>query len=261
MNLSLVARVLWAADFFLHAALLFVLLDRRRYRVVPWFTAWIASGMAFTVTLFLSYRFSSHHVYGIIYWTADFFDLLLQVAVVLEIARNVLRRSGRWVEGARVRLAMMGATAPVVALVMAWAMKPAAATKLDGWEARTSLFTTILICLLFTAVMAASQQLGLGWRSHVMREGYGLTVWALVAFVTDTLHAYWRTAGHFAALEHVRMAFYLGSLVYWAVAFWIPEREPAPAGTDTNKSLEALGRRLDYEMSRSASSTDGAPPR
>ena len=225
---------------------------------MPWFTAWIASEMVFSVASFLSYRFSSHHVYGIIYWTADFLDLLLQVAVVLEIARIVLRRTGRWVEGARLRLVMMGAIAPLVALAMAWAMKPAAATRLDAWEARTSLFTTILICLLFTAVMAASQQLGLGWRSHVMREGYGLTVWVLVAFLTDTLHAYWRTAEHFTALENIRIAVFQGSLVYWAVAFWIPERAPVALTGAEKKDLEALGSRLEYGVSRSASSTDGS---
>ncbi len=258
MNFSLVAKVLWTADFTLHAVLLFVLLYRRRYRSVPWFTAWIASEMMFSVASFLSYRFGSHHTYAKVYWSADFLDLLLQVAVVLEIARTVLRRSGRWVEGARVRLVLMGATAPVVALAMAWAMKPAAATRLDSWEARTSLFTTILICLLFTAVMAASQQLGLGWRSHVMREGYGLTVWVLVAFLTDTLHAYWRTAEHFTALEHIRIAVFQASLIYWAVAFWIPERQPMALTVAENKNLEGLKARLEYGVSRSASSTDGS---
>ena len=155
------------------------------------------------------------------------------------------------------RLVFMGAIAPLVALGMAWAMKPAAATMLDAWEARTSLFTTILICLLFTGIMMASQQLGLGWRSHVMREGYGLMVWVLVAFLTDTLHAYWRTAEHFTALENIRIAVFQGSLVYWAVAFWISERQPAALTAAENKDLEVLRRRLEYGVSRSASSTDG----
>ena len=258
MNLSFIAKALWAAGFVLNAALLFVLVYRCRYRNVPWFTGWTSSQLLFTVILYLGYRFSTHHVYAILYWSADFIDTLLQIAVVLEIARIVLRRSGRWVEGARVRLVAMGAVAPLVALAMAWSMRPAAATRLDALDARASLFTTILICLLFTGVMAASQQLGLGWRSHVMREGYGLTVWALVAFVTDTLHAYWRTVEHFTALEHVRMVFYLGSLVYWAVAFWIPERAPAAFPTAANKDMEGLRARLEYGVSRSVSPTDGS---
>ncbi len=263
MNLSLMAIVLWAAGFVLNAALLSVLLYRRRYKTVPWFTLWIASGCVYTIALFLGYRFSSHHVYAIIYWSSDFVDLLLQVAVVSEIARIVLRRSGRWVEGARARIAVVGAVAPLAAFGIAVAMKPAAETALDAWEARASIFSTILICLLFTGVMAASQQLGLGWRSHIMREGYGLTVWALVAFATDTLHAYWRTMGHFTALEHIRMVAYLGSLVYWAVVFWLPEKEPtgAPITGDEIKRLKALASRLEYPQSRGASSTNGVLPK
>ncbi len=258
MNFSLVAKVLWAAGFFLNTALLFVLISRRRSRAVPWFTSWIGFQVLYSVALFLAYRFSTHKMYAILYWSGAFIDLSLQIALVLEIAYSVLRRSGRWIEGARIRLILMGAIAPVIALAMAWSMRPAAATRLDAWDARASLFTTILICLLFTGVMAASQQLGLGWRSHVMREGYGLMIWVLVSFVTDTLHAYWRTAEHFSELEQVRIIFYLGSLVYWAVAFWVPERQPVALTGTENKDLEALRRRLEYGVSRSASSTDGS---
>ncbi len=257
MKVSFVAALLWAVSFVLNAALLFVLLYRKRYRVVPWFTAWIAFESVYTIACFIAFRFGSKALYKEVYWSCAFIELLLEIAVVLEIAATVLRRSGRWIEGARVRLLVAGAVAPAVAFLMAWFMTPAAETKLDAWDARASLFTTLLICLLFTSIMAASQQLGLAWRSHVMREGYGMTVWVLAAFVTDTLHAYWRTAGSFSALEHVRMVFYLGSLVYWTVAFWIPEKAPTVLSSDMLERMKALGLPLEYDVSRNASRTDG----
>lgn len=244
MNLSLIATALWAAGFVLNAALVFVLLYKRRYRTVPWFTAWIGMGCVYTIALFLGYRFSSKHIYAVIYWSSDFFDLLLQVAVVLEIAAIVLRRSGSWVEGARVRLGLMGASAPLVAFAMAWLMKPAAETRLDAWAARASLFTTILIFLLFIAVVMASHQLGLGWRSYAMRESYGLVVWVVVAFLTDTLHAYWRTLGHFTSLENVRIAVFQLVSIYWVIAFWFPEPALAPITSENITQLEALQRQL-----------------
>lgn len=257
MKFSLLATIIWAAGFVLNAALFFVLLYKRRYRTVPWFAGWIGFGCLYTITLFIAYRIGSRHLYSVLYWSGAFVDLLFQIAVVLEIARSVLQRSGRWVEGARVRLTLMGAIAPAVGLVMAWFMTPAAETKLDAFEARGSLFTTILICLLLSSIIAASQQLGLGWKSHVMRESYGLIVWTLVAFITDTLHAYWRTMGHFTALEHVRMAFYQASLIYWTVAFWLPERDMVSLSTETIKRLNQLKVRLEYGQSGRASSTDG----
>lgn len=246
VNLTTMATVLWAAGFVLNAALLVVLLYKRRYRVVPWFTVFIAAGCAYTIALFLGFRFSSKHVYAVIYWSCDFIDLLLQVAVVLEIARIVLQRSGRWVEGARLRLTIMGASAPVIAGVMALLMKPAAETRLDGLYARGSLFATMLVFLLFVSVVAASFQLGLGWQNFAMRVSYGLVIWVSVGFMTDTLHSYWRTLGHFSLLENVHIVVFQIVTIFWVVAFWVPERVLAPATASEILSLEAVRRRLEY---------------
>lgn len=259
MNFSLTAMTLWAAGVFLNAALLFVLLCKRRYRIVPWFTAWMGTELAYNLALFLGYRYGSKHLYALIYWSSDFIDVTLQIAVVVEIARSVFRRSGRWVEGAKGQLVGMSLIAPVVAFVMAWFMTPAAETRLDAIEARASLFTTILICLLFTAVILASQQLGVAWRSHVMRESYGFVFWTLVAFVTDTLHAYWRTLGHFTLLENVRIACFQISLIYWSIVFWRPEPERPVMPQSVKNDLENLASRIEYAQSRRDSSTGATP--
>jgi hypothetical protein len=244
VNLSLTAKILWAAGFLLNAALLFVLLKRRRFRTVPWFTGWIGFHVLFTVIMFTTYRFGSKHVYAVLYWSEVFLDLLLQIAVVLEIAGAAMRRKGRWVEGARVELTVMGGIAPVVALLMAWLMTPAAETRLDMWVARGSLFTTVLVVLLFSAVVIASQRLGLGWRNHIMRESYGFILWTVVAFATDALHAYWRTLGHFTALEDIRIAVFQAASVYWMIAFWLPENAPAAMDFGASGRLNDLATRL-----------------
>ncbi len=240
------ATFLWAAGFVLNAALLSVLLYKRRYRVLPWFTLFIAGGCAYTIALFLGFRFGSKHLYAIIYWACDFIDLLLQVAVVLEIAKIVLQRSGRWVEGARLRLTIMGASAPVIAGVMALLMKPAAETRLDEIYARGSLFATMLVFLLFVAVVTASFQLGLGWRNFAMRVSYGLVVWVCVGFLTDTLHSYWRTLGHFSLLENVHIVVFQIVTIFWGIALWSPEMVITPANDGEKTSLETLRRRLEY---------------
>ena len=245
MNLSLQAVLLWAAGFICNAALLFVLFYKERVRTVPWFTAWISFGILYTVALFFAFRLGSKHLYAVIYWSGAFLDLLLQLSVVLEIATCVFQRGGRWVEGARRRLGAVGLMGLVAAGVMAWQMTPAATSQLDASDSRASLFTTVVLCILFAAVLVVSQQVGVGWRTQVLREGYGLIAWALVAFVTDTLHAYWRTVEHFTELEHVRMVAYLGSLMYWMVVFWLPERVLLSPDGSVNKRLEALRRELE----------------
>lgn len=242
----MMATVLWAAGFVLNAALVFVLFYKRRYRVLPWFTTFITAGCVYTVALFLGYRYGSKQVYAGIYWTCDFMDLGLQVAVVLEIARTILQRSGKWVEGAKLRLAFMGVSAPLIAGAMALLMKPFAETPMDGIYARASLFATILVFALFIAVVMAAQQLGTGWRSFAMRVSYGLVTWVSVGFLTDTLHAYWRTLGRFSVLENAHMiAFQLVSIL-WCIVFWRPERVMAPIGEEEKNRLESLRRRLEY---------------
>ncbi len=247
MKLSLTATVLWAAGFVWNAALVFVLLYKRRYETVPLFTAWIVSFCGYTIVLFFAYRFGSKHVYAGLYWSTSFLDIVLQTAVVLEIAAIVLRRSGQWVEGARTRLVVMGTTGFVLAMLMTWLMKPAADTRLDAWAARGSLFTTVLVFLLFVGVVMASHQLGLGWRTYAMRESYGLVVWVTVGFTTDGLHAYWRTLGHFALLANVQIAVFQMASIYWIIAFWLPEQVLAPMSRENIKRLEALQRRLEYK--------------
>ncbi len=245
LNLSLLDALLWAAGFICNAALLSVLIYKRRYGTIPWFTAWISFGIVYTITLFVAFRVGTKHVYAVLYWSGAFLDLLLQLAVVFEIATYVFRRGQCWVEGAKGRFAIMGVSAPLLAGLLAWQMTPAATSALDSWESRDSLFTTVVICILFSAVMVVSQQVGVSWRDLVLREGYGVIGMAVVAFVTDTLHAYWRTIEHFSQLENVRMVAYLGTLVYWMVIFWLPERGMTSVDASINKRLEALRRELE----------------
>lgn len=247
MNLTLLDTLLWAAGFIFNAALLFILIVKRRFRTVPWFTAWMGFELCFTITLFVTLRVGSKHTYTVLYWSGAFVDLLLQLAVVLEIAGIVFRRDGRWVSGAGVRVAIMGLLAPVIAGLMAWQMTPAAASPLDAWDSRASLFTTVVICILFVTVLLVSQQVGAGWRSLALREGYGFIALVIVAFITDTLHAYWRTVEHFTELEHVRMVAYLATVGYWMVVFWLPERIVSEADANAKKRLAALRRELELQ--------------
>jgi hypothetical protein len=250
VHLSTLDLLLWAAGFLLDVALVFVLFGRGRARAVPWFTGWIVFGCLYTVTLFLIYRLGSKHLYFVVYWAGAFIDLLFQVATVLEVARQVFLRRGQWVEGARGRFLTLAATAPAVGIALAVMMTPAAETKLDQWDARASLFTTALICILVSAVMTVSRQLGLGWRSRVLRESYGLVLWSLVSFVTDSLHSYWRTLGHFGALEDVRIAVFQAVTVYWAIIFWLPEKESGRMPESVALDVQRLRSTLDYQQQR-----------
>lgn len=237
MKLSLLEIALWAAGSFLNAALIFVLLYKRRWQVVPWFTAWMCYELAYAAACFIEFRLGSKEAYRIVYWGGALGDFLLQIAVVVEIAKCVLQRGGRWVEGARSEVLPFVLAGPVLAAVLTGLMSPATITALDAIAARANLFSTVLICCLFVAVVRASQRLGLDWRSHVARESVGLTLWTVASFLTDTLHAYWRTLEHFGDLESFRIAAFQTALLFWCVAFWLPEPKAKPLPEALKKQL------------------------
>ncbi len=244
MSFSLTAMVLWAACFLGNAALFVVLFIRGRFRTVPWFTAWVGFNLIYTLVLFAAYRLGSKQAYTLLYWGGAFLDLALQVSIVLEIARYVFRRGKTWVGGAKNLLLWSGFASGVAGVAMGLWMTPLASSRLDAWESRVDLGATVLICLLFTAVLVFSERFGVSWRSVVLREGYGVAGWSICSFVTDTLHAYWRTAEHFTFLEQLRVVFYLVALFYWMVIFWLPEPVTAVPDAETKKSIESFRRGL-----------------
>lgn len=249
-QLTWTAIVLWAAGLVMNAALLFVLLWKRRYRAVPAFTIWIGWAVLTTVSLYLGHRHGQRSVYAELYWTAAFVDLLMQLAVVAELAVLVFRKEGRWVPASRARLLAGSLCATLFAAVLAFSVTPAASSAKDALYSRASLFETVLFTGIFMAVLGASQQLRVGWGDIVVREGAGFLLLNVVAFVTDTLHVYWRTAEHFGDLEHLRMVVYLATLAYWIGAFWLSGNAPLVADEKTKKQLSEYRDRLESSRIR-----------
>ena len=245
VSFSLTAMILWAASFLGNLALFAVLFIRGRARMVPWFATWVGFNLLYTLALFGAYRLGTKQTYVLLYWGGAFLDLALQVGMVLEIARYVFRRGESWVGGAKNLLLRSGIISVLAGALMGVWMTPLSTSRLDAWESRVDLGATVLISMLFTAVMVFSERLGVSWRSVILREGYGVAAWSVCSFVTDTLHAYWRTAEHFSILEQLRIVFYLGALGYWIVIFWLPEPATLVPDAGTEKSIESFRRQLE----------------
>ena len=251
MPLTLIDKLVWAASSLLNLTLLLVLILRRRVRSVPWFTALIAFGSLRTLVLLLTlWQFGFHHAYFLVYWCAAGLDLLLQMGVVLEVAKTVFRRSSGWVPGARRRFLLYSAFAPVTALLLALLMRPAAENALDAWDARANVFMTVWICVECRALMTVSKQFGLGWKARVTRFTWGLVVWSVASFLTDTLHSYWRTIDQFGKIENTIAFIYQLVIVYWMWVFWQPEPERVTIPEKAKADLNQLTERLLYRESK-----------
>src|ERR1700758_5159433 len=134
MNLSTLDNALWAAGFAANVALALVLVWKKRWREFPVFTTWMSFDVLLTIALFGIYRIGSSTLYAEVYWLSAIGDFLLQIGVVLEMARIVLRPTGTWLRDARIRFVVFGSLGALVAAAVALLIHPAAPTSLDGWE-------------------------------------------------------------------------------------------------------------------------------
>jgi hypothetical protein len=252
MNLTSVDNFLWAAGFIGHAALLLVLLLRHRWRKFPIFTCFNAYHALMTIALFLVFRHGSRHSYAVTYWVAGGGDILFQLGLIFEIARVVLRPTGTWVRDARFSFIVAGAIGAAIALGLCVTVKPLGPSVLGIWEVRANLFTALLDCELFLAMLYASNRLGLEWRNHVMGLAQGLTAWAFGAVASDLAHIILGWSREFLIFDHLLSFLYVAVLLYWIFTFWRPEPERAPLSSDMKDYLVALHRRVEYDLEKVA---------
>lgn len=243
MKLSALDYGLWAASFLSFAALFLILIIRRRWRKFPVFTLLVGFEVAMDGAIYLIFH-RSPVWYARIYWSYALVDEALQLGIVWETARIVMRPTGTWVRDAKRQFLLWGAAGVVIAAALPWLVKPPASNPLEILEVRAGLFTSFVICELYYVLIRTSKSLGLGWRNHVMALGNGWTIWAVTAILVDGLHSYFGAERYFRDLEHLRMFAMQAVLVYWMVQFWMEEPVRRPISPELQAYILDLHRRV-----------------
>lgn len=250
MHFSLLANIYWAAGFGLTLVLIFVLLWRGRWRTFPIFTVWLAFLAIEMGLLFFIYLHGSRNMYAIFWVAGSWIDFALQLGVVFEVARIVLRPTGTWIRDARSQFISAGLAAAGVSALLAWWVSPPAWSHRYAWQIRSDLFTSLVICELFVVMSLTANRLGLGWRSHVMAVGQGLTAWSAVMVIRVTLESYLGTRHFYTQLEQVRQVAYPLAALWMAIQLWRQEPERQPISADLQEYILALHRRVEYDLRR-----------
>jgi len=240
----------WAACFLSTVAVFVVMVARGRRREFPVLTLWFAFLAGRTILLFLLYRAHWKQAYSRVYLTGLWLDFFLQLGVAVEIARILLRPTGTWVQDARARFTIAGVAGAVVAGLLAWWVSPPESTVTRVWMDRGNLFTSLVICELFVVMSLTANRLGLGWRSHVIAVGQGLTAWTSIMVVTTALQSLLGKQHFYADLNYVRDFAYFGATIWIALQLWIAEPERQPISADLQEYILALHRRVEYDLRR-----------
>jgi len=248
MNLSALDWVLIAATSLGNTALFAVLLIRRRWKDFPIFTAYMGFETVLNIVQYALFQNGLGIWLTRVYWASVLIEFVLQLAIIFEIARIVLRPTGTWVRDAKEQFILWGVAGILFAAALPWLITPPATSLLGRLMVRGFLFTSLVICELIAVVTRTSKSLGLGWRNHVMALGNGWTAWAVVAILVDGLHSYFGAHRYFGELDYARMFVYLAVLGYWTVQFWLEEPARKPISPQLQAYILALHERIKNDL-------------
>jgi len=188
--------------------------------------------------------------YSRIYYSNELLDFALRLGVIWEVARIVMRPTGSWVRDAKKQFILGGAAGILLAAALSWMLSPPASTLLDSLEARSNLFTDLVVCELFVVMLLTAKRLGLGFRNHVFSLVVGWSGWVMVAMAVDLLQGYYGTRYNFDALDNVRKFAYLAALIYWIVQFWLEEPARQEISPELRDYILALHNQVKNDLDR-----------
>jgi hypothetical protein len=227
---SVLDYALWAATILANVALLAVLLVRRRCREFPVFTVFIAFQVVVSVALYIVLRYGHPHWYSRCYWTSIYLEFLLELAVVWEVVRIVMRPTGTWAGGAK-RMFLLGSAIGVIfAAGLAWLLSPRALSFFDRLNVQIGFFATLVLCELFIVMILTSRWHGYGFRNHVFALLTGWTGLVVVAMIVDLFEGYSSNTAYFGVADKVRIAASLLATAFMGFQFWReePKRRDIP---------------------------------
>lgn len=223
MHLTGLDFAFWVSAFFGHLALFCILVYRRRLRRYPFFSLFISSNVARTAILYRVYQSGTADAYYLWYWSMAILDTALQFGVLYEVASTVFRPAGPWARDVRRGWLWLMGGALLIASLLTWLAAPVASSWQQVFVVKGSFFSAVLMSELFVGMVTLSLTAGLPWKTHVARIAQGLGTYSLLDILIETGHTLFGKgyASHSdAMLSHLRMAVYLGCLVYWIATLW-----------------------------------------
>lgn len=252
MPLSGLDRLLWAAGLLGHVVLLAVLFSRKRAARFPAFTALIGCNVVRTLLLFEFFRrYGTGDRYLVAYLVTETVDVLLQLAVVYEVASHVFRPLGRWAPDTRRNLPALIWGSLAVALLLTWMTAPTGFRWVVALVVRGTFFSSLLMSELCVGFIVLSVTVGLPWKTHVARIAHGLGAYSIIDVVLGAGRTLFRS-GEGAEVHHAltmaRKIVYLLCLVYWIVTLWQEAPQPRAVPPEMLEELRALQARVAYDL-------------
>jgi len=234
MNLTPIDAVLWALSQGGQLLLLGLLAKRRLYRAFPIFFAYLIFTSVSDIIFSVIYQHLSPRVYLLAYFADDVPGLLLEIGILIEVARNVLNPVKRSLPRASLYVfagMLVGAT--ILALTLSMRSQPDDFDRWSHYLLHVHLAVAILRLAIFAAIASFSQVLGIGWRNHVLQIATGFLGYSIVVLLVEMLHHYTGVSDNsvYHLQEQFRTAGWCLALGYWSFVLAkkeAPRREFSP---------------------------------
>jgi hypothetical protein len=229
------------AGLILQAGLALVLIRRSLARFYPVFLLYLFLNL---VEDPLGWALQGSQAYLRYYFVVTILDYILQLLILVEIARNVIRPAKRSIPFPIAPVATVGI---LLCLLVAVSFSPQ--IQLIGLDhtrevlIRVSILLAILKILLFVILAVFAQVLGIGWKSHVLQLASGFAFYGAVSLLVQLSSTHIAEADrstyivHLTRLAQIQSAAYNGTLVFWIWAF---SRNEAPRKDFTPQMQEVL---------------------
>lgn len=176
----------------------------------------------------LFFRHLSERAYLLAYFADNVPEFLLEIGVLIEVARNVLNPVRRSLPRASLYIfAAMLAIATGAALLLSAHSQPADVDRWSQYFVHVHFAVAILRLAIFAAIAGFSQMLGIGWGNHVLQIATGFLGYSIVVLLVELLHHFTGVANDslYHMEEQFRTVGWCIALSYWSYAL---ARKEAP---------------------------------
>ena len=227
----------------LQASLCIVIFRKGLARLYPIFVIYLLLNLA--EDAFGLWSNLSSDAYRRYYFVATILDYVLQLLIVFEIGKNVLRPAKRSIP---FPIAPVATVSILLCTLVAASFSPQIQSSIGNGSLvqlslRVTLGLAVLKLLLFAALAGFAQVLGIGWKSHVLQLATGLAFYAGVSLLIQIASSHVPDPGsanyvpHLQRLMQIQSAAYNATLVFWIWAF---SRNEAPRKDFTPQMQEVL---------------------
>lgn len=215
MKLDSIDLTLWLAGIGMEAFLLGLVIWKRIYRTLPFFSCFFVWCLLSDAGMAIANMFPNAYLPATLVNIT--FDALFQLAILAELGKVIVRYNNVRPPSPALIGSLIALAFILAALINRWTIPTQYPIMDTLYLVLMQLFAVLRVVCLLTLVWWSSLQ-GLHWPTRELRIVSGLAVYIIAGITVAVLHGHDLVGMQFHWLDQVLVAIYLWTLSYWILA-------------------------------------------